>query len=815
MRIASLTLFSASLALSLAACGDKEDETADTGSTTDGADGTGTDGTDGTDGTEPIDTDGDGFSVEEDCDDTNADINPGAEEICDGLDNNCDGTADEGVQTTFYGDADGDGFAGDTLSIEACEAPAGFYDEATDCNDLDAATNPEASEVCDGADNDCDELVDDDDDSLDTSTQSAFYTDADTDGYGDDATAMMACSAASGQVAVGGDCDDGSSDVNPETVWYLDVDSDGYGLATATTQSCEQPSGYVADGTDCDETNAAINPGAAEICDPDDVDENCNGSADDADSTIDMTSYLTFYADSDSDGYGDADTTLERCDAPSGYTDDATDCDDDETAVNPGAAEVCDDGVDNDCSGDAPECGLNGTYDADADADVTLSGTNSSDYTGTAVAAADLNGDGYDDLIVSAYGNDDGANTAGKIGVFAGPVTASADLDSASASWTSGTTTDGIGLDLAEAGDLDGDGYDDLLVGAYGGSSRYGTSYVVYGGTSLASDWATAASASYTNDSGTYDYGYAVAGLGDLDGDGYDDWAQGVYSFDEESYNGGLVYILMGSATAASGAAATSDEATLAFYGEDYSAELGDRGGGSTMGSSDLDGDGNLDLVLGAHNGANSYYGGAYIYYDVGALTAGTVLGTSDADASLVGTGSYNDFGFLVMGRVDFDDDGYEDVLITEFDSDSGTAYIFYGSTTQLSGSASAPDAAGSTISSTQQYDDFGSYGALGDMNGDGNTDILLTAPYYEPSTASSYSYGAAFTFLGPVTQGSTWTDADASAAVIGTDSYDYLGNGQVALGDHNADGNEDLIVSERYEDSYSGQVFLFNQSGM
>jgi hypothetical protein len=188
MRFGLITALSATLAL--VGCGDKDDD--------------GSDGTDDGDDTTPVDADGDGFDASDDCDDTNADINPSAAEACDGLDNNCDGEVDEGVTSAFYGDLDGDGYAGDTLVVEACEAPDGFYAEATDCDDLDATVSPDASEVCDGADNDCDGLVDDDDDSLDTSTQVMVYTDADSDGYGDDGTGVMACAAGSGQSELGG-----------------------------------------------------------------------------------------------------------------------------------------------------------------------------------------------------------------------------------------------------------------------------------------------------------------------------------------------------------------------------------------------------------------------------------------------------------------------------------------------------------------------------------------------------------------------------------------------------------------------------------
>ena len=111
---------------------------------------------------ETPDADADGYDADEDCDDNNSVVNPGAAEICDGVDNNCDGEVDEGVTSTFYEDVDGDGFGDPDSTIEACEIPDGYVATGTDCDDYAEESYPGAPEQCDDEDNDCDGEIDED-----------------------------------------------------------------------------------------------------------------------------------------------------------------------------------------------------------------------------------------------------------------------------------------------------------------------------------------------------------------------------------------------------------------------------------------------------------------------------------------------------------------------------------------------------------------------------------------------------------------------------------------------------------------------------
>jgi hypothetical protein len=189
----------------------------------------------------------------------------------------------------FYYDGDSDAYGDSTLSTEACAQPTGYVTDNTDCNDFDAAVNPGATEVCNGIDDNC-----------------------------------------------AGGVDEGVT-----TTFFADSDSDAYGDSTDSTEACAAPAGYVADNTDCDDTDAAVNPGATEECN--DIDDNCDGGVDEGVTT-------TFYADSDTDAYGDSLDSVQACAAPAGYVADNTDCDDTSAAVNPGATEVCN-GIDDDCDG--------------------------------------------------------------------------------------------------------------------------------------------------------------------------------------------------------------------------------------------------------------------------------------------------------------------------------------------------------------------------------------------------------------------------------------------------------------------------------
>ncbi len=310
-----------------------------------------------------IDVDGDGYGVNEECDDNYDETYPGAEEVCDGRDNDCNGKVDDR-------DEDQDGYR-----PEACGG--------TDCDDLDAWVNPNQSESCNGEDDNCNGEVDE-------GAKQTFYLDRDEDGYGDPNTTTEACTLPNGYVANGDDCRDQDPDINPfqtETCngldddcngsiddglvfieYYQDADRDGYGDADSPPfETCETvvPEGYVFNNADCDDGDPAIHPGAPEICNH--LDDDCDGYVD-QDDPDGVTGYLTFYQDRDGDGYGDEASTAQGCDPPEGFSPAPGDCDDDRDAVHPGADEACN-GLDDDCDGERDEGFDRAPYRVDADQD--------------------------------------------------------------------------------------------------------------------------------------------------------------------------------------------------------------------------------------------------------------------------------------------------------------------------------------------------------------------------------------------------------------------------------------------------------------
>ena len=287
-----------------------------------------------------------------DCDDSNADVYPNADEYCNEIDDNCNGLTDEALSKDaliWYADRDGDGFGAindfqpDCLDPQDETEPLNISDEVdfilnnTDCNDSDSSVNPAAEELCDTVDNDCDGLLNEGQDSTAPANASTFYQ---------------------------------------------DLDADGYGNPNATQIQCSQPTDFVTDSTDCDDSNGVVYPSADEYCN--EIDDDCDGQTDEGQDSTAPINAPTYYADSDSDGFGDAGTTLVQCSLIAGYVVDNTDCDDGSSSLN--RLDTDEDGFTT-CDGDCD----------DSDASLNLS---DSDNDGFSTCDEDC-----DDSSVSVYPN--------------------------------------------------------------------------------------------------------------------------------------------------------------------------------------------------------------------------------------------------------------------------------------------------------------------------------------------------------------------------------------------------------------------------
>ncbi len=338
-------------------------------------------------------------AVPGDCDDERPATNPLGSEVCNGLDDDCNGHVDDDATDArpFYRDDDGDRYGVVSSVVTACDVPEGYSDTSGDCDDGAVAVHPGATEVCNGADDDCDfevddgvsnrcggcgevpaevcgNLVDDDCDGridevvgcfCDGRTTPACYTGRPgTADVGPCRGGTLACDcpggaetcddgvwgACVGDVVPGAEtCDgvdndcDGAIDEGMATIdGFPDGDGDGYGDASADpSRFCTLPDGFVDNADDCDDSTDLINPDRDEVCNF--VDDDCDGLFDED------VGLLTLWPDRDDDGYGDRDARpTYACALMAGYVVDDGDCDDEATDVNPGMTETCD-GVDQDC----------------------------------------------------------------------------------------------------------------------------------------------------------------------------------------------------------------------------------------------------------------------------------------------------------------------------------------------------------------------------------------------------------------------------------------------------------------------------------
>ncbi|MEO7356988.1 MAG: FG-GAP-like repeat-containing protein, partial [Ignavibacteria bacterium] len=320
-----------------------------------------------------------------------------------------------------------------------------------------------------------------------------------------------------------------------------------------------------------------------------------------------------------------------------------------------------------------------------------------------------------------------------------------------------------FGYSVSSTGDVNGDGYSDVIVGAYLHSNQTGRAYIFYGGASMNN----AADVVMTGEGINNRFGHSVYSAGDVNGDGYSDVIVGAYTYNSGT---GRAYIFYGGASMNNTADVTmTGEATFNYFGTSVSA------------AGDVNGDGYSDVIAGA-TGYNGSIGRAYLYkYEFEHLP-------------MTGEATNNYFGYSVSGAGDVNGDGYSDVIIGayKYNNDIGRAYIFYGGT-------SMNNIADVTMTGETTNSNFGvSVSGAGDVNGDGYSDVIVGAWQYNGT-------GRAYIFYGGSSMNNT-----ADVTMTGETTHRYFGNSVSAAGDVNGDGYSDVIIGAWFYDDYRGRAYIF-----
>lgn len=452
-------------------------------------------------------------------------------------------------------------------------------------------------------------------------------------------------------------------------------------------------------------------------------------------------------------------------------------------------------------------------------ADVIINGTNDNDgFGGSVIAIGDVNNDNIEDILVGAPLAEDTGISRGRVYIFYGRASWPGTINAENADVIINGTNDNdqFGYSVSTIADVNDDNFEDIIVGAPyaedAGTNR-GRAYVFYGDTNLpASINAENADIILNGTNDNDKFGFSVAGLDNLypDPDGADEWMVGAPYAEDTGTDRGRAYIFYGAENSLP-ASINAENADVTLNGTNngdlfgYSmAYLENIGNGSTH-----------DFAIGAPfaEDTGSDRGRGYIQY--GSTSLPSTINAESMSVIINGTNDGDQFGFSVVGTGDVNDDNYDETLFgapfaEDTGSNRGRAYVINGASGALATTVNAENA-NVILNGTNDGDQFGfALGEAGDLDDDGNNDIVVGAPFMDGSGSDR---GAGYVYLGKDSMPTSINAESMNLIVNGVHNNDQLGKSVTGKNDLNGDGFDDILFGAPYDEDTGtdrGRLYVY-----